>query len=305
MLYPPIFMVDIITFSMKPVLEYLPKDGEESFVVKFFEYKFYPTPWHFHPEYEIVLVTESTGKRFIGDSVSNFNPGNLALIGPNLPHLYRNDAGYYHPSSKLRATSVVVHFLDTSFGDNFLSLPETNKIKQLLAKSVRGLDFNGKTNLILSDKLVELTKLNGFSRYIKLLEILQIMSETKEFNFISGGGITGLNEKESERMDDVLKFVMKNFGEDISLQDAARVANMAENSFSRFFKQRTRKTFTGYLAELRLSHAAKLLIENNKPIVDICYECGFKNLSNFHRYFKIMHGNTPLSYRKTYWDKVK
>ena len=79
---------------MKPVLEHLPLETKESFVVKYFDYPYYPTPWHFHPEYEIVLVTESTGKRFIGDSITDFKPGDLAFIGPNLPHLYRNDAAY-------------------------------------------------------------------------------------------------------------------------------------------------------------------------------------------------------------------
>lgn len=290
---------------MKPVLEHLPKDAAESFVVKFFDYKYYPTPWHFHPEYEIVLVTESTGKRFIGDNISNFKAGNLALIGPNLPHLYRNDESYYKQASKQKATSVVVHFLPTSFGDNFLSLPESKKIKQLLEKSEKGLDITGKTNKIVSDKLIELTTLKGFARYLKLLEILQVLSESKEHQFISGGSITGINEKESERMDNVLKFIMKNFSENISLADAAKIANMAENSFSRFFKQRTRKTFTNYVNELRLNHAAKLLIENNKSIVDVCYECGFNNLSNFHRYFKMMYDTNPLNYRKAYWDKVK
>ena len=122
---------------MNPVLEHLPKDAEESFVVKDFNYKFYPTPWHFHPEYEIVLVTESTGKRFIGDNISNFSTGNLALIGPRLPHLYRNDAEYYKRNSKLKARSIVVHFLETSFGSNFLSLPETKKIKKPVGKKFK------------------------------------------------------------------------------------------------------------------------------------------------------------------------
>lgn len=289
---------------MKPVLEKLPKNSTESFVVKFFDYKYYPTPWHFHPEYEIVLVTESTGKRFIGDNISNFGPGNLTLIGPNLPHLYRNDAAYYRPASKLKAKSIVVHFLDNSFGNNFLSLPETKKIRQLLERSEKGLDIGGATNKTVSDKLHELIQLKDFSRYLKLLEILHVLSESRNCKFISGGTITGINEKESERMDNVLKFVMKNFGNDITLSDAAKVANMAENSFSRFFKQRTRKTFTNYVNELRLNHAARLLIENNKTIVDVCYECGFNNLSNFHRHFKMMHQVSPLNYRKTYWDQV-
>lgn len=290
---------------MKPVLEHLLKDAEESFVVRYFDYKYYPTPWHFHPEYEIVLVADSTGKRFIGDNISNYAAGNLVLLGPNLPHLYRNDADYYKPNSKLRATSIVVHFLESSLGENFLLLPEAKKIKILFEKSVRGLDITGKTNRVVIEKLYEVVKLKGFPRYLKLLEILHILSETKDYKFISGGGIAGVNEKESERMDDVLKFIMKNFGDNISLADAAKVANMAENSFSRFFKQRTRKTFTNYITELRLNHAAKLLIEDSKPVIDICFECGFSNLSNFHRYFKMMHKTSPLNYRKTYWDKVK
>lgn len=289
---------------MKPVLEHLPKDAEESFVVRAFDYKYYPTPWHFHPEYEIVLVTESSGKRFIGDNISNFGPGNLALIGPNLPHLYRNDAAYYKSASRLKAKSIVVHFSNTSFGKDFLSLPETKKVKQLLEKSARGLDITGKAALAVSAKLEELVTLKGFSCYLKLLEILQVLSESKEYRFISGGGITGVNEKESERMDDVLKYLLKNFSENINLADAAGVAHMAENSFSRFFKQRTRKTFTTYLTELRLNHAAKLLIEKEQSIVDICYHCGFNNLSNFHRYFKAFHKVTPLNYRKQYWNKL-
>jgi AraC-like DNA-binding protein len=290
---------------MKPVLEHLPKHAEESFVVKDFSYNYYPTPWHFHPEYEIVLVTESTGKRFIGDNISNFRTGDLALIGPNLPHLYRNDADYYKKKSTLKARSIVVHFLESSLGDGFFDLPETKKIKQLLTKSVKGLDITGATHKTVTDKLMELVKLEGFARYLKLLEILHVMAESKDYKFISGGNVIGLNEKESERMDTVMKFILTNFGSNITLADAAKVANMAENSFSRFFKQRTRKTFTNYVIELRLNHAAKLLIENNMPIVDICYECGFNNLSNFHRYFRMMHSISPLNYRKLYWDKIK
>ncbi|HKZ38062.1 MAG TPA: cupin domain-containing protein, partial [Chryseolinea sp.] len=121
---------------MKPVLEHLPLQPEESFVVKDFDYPYYPTPWHFHPEYEIVLVKESTGKRFIGDSISDFEPGDLAFIGPNLPHLYRNDSAYYQrENSSLRARSIVVHFLELSFGQDFFSLPETRPLQSLFSRS--------------------------------------------------------------------------------------------------------------------------------------------------------------------------
>lgn len=290
---------------MKPVLEYLPKDATESFVVKFFDYGYYPTPWHFHPEYEIVLVTESTGKRFIGDNICHFGPGNLALLGPNLPHLYRNDAAYYAPDSKLHARSIVIHFLNNTFGEDFFGLPETKKIKQLLFKSVNGLEISGNTNKTVSSKLFELQNLTGFARCLKLFEILHILSESKECKNISSCGVIGINEQESERMDNVLEFLMNNFSDNITRADVAKVAYMTENAFSRYFSQRTRKTFAGYLNELRLSHANKLLLEADKSIADICYECGFNNLSNFNRQFKMVNGVNPLSYRKQYWEKGK
>ena len=288
---------------MKPVLEYLPKDATESFVVKSFDYNYYPTPWHFHPEFEIVLVTESTGKRFIGDNISNFGPGNLAMLGPNLPHLYRNDAAYYEKDSKLHAKSIVVHFLKDTFGSGFFLLPETKKIKQLLFKCTNGLQITGNTNKTVSMKLIELTALTGFSRCLKLFEILHVLSESKEYKSISSGGIVGINEKESARMDNVLEFLMKNFSENISRADAAKVAHMTENAFSRYFSQRTRKTFASYLNELRLSHANKLLPETDKSIAEICYECGFNNLSNFNRQFKLVNGINPMTYRKQHLEK--
>lgn len=113
---------------MKPTLEYLPKRSDESFVTKFFDYPYYPTPWHFHPEYELVLVTESKGKRFVGDNISRFAPGNLTLLGSYLPHMYRNDDEYFKSKSRLRAKSIVVHFTEQSFGGHCINLPEMQEI---------------------------------------------------------------------------------------------------------------------------------------------------------------------------------
>jgi len=289
---------------MKPVLEHLPNNVDESFVVKLYDCDYYPTPWHFHPEYELVLVTESTGKRFVGDNISNFEPGNLAFLGPNLPHFYRNESVYYEPGSGHRAQSIAIQFLETSFGNIFSSIPETNKINGLFTKSARGLNITGTTNKIISAGMFELLELKGFKRWMKLLEMLELLANTTEFNFISGSGIKGVNEKESDRMEKVLEFVMNNYQNDISLKEAAAVANMAENSFSRYFSHRTRKTFTRYVNEVRLSHAGQLLVENKKNIIDICYECGFTNLSNFNRQFNKLYHSSPQHYRKEQLSKA-
>ncbi|HEY2347951.1 MAG TPA: AraC family transcriptional regulator [Puia sp.] len=298
------FLTLSVIQAMKPVLEYLPREEEESFVVKFFDYDYYPTPWHYHPEYELVLVTESTGKRFIGDNIKSFGPGDLALIGPNLPHLYRNDSSYYDPRAGLRAKSIVVHFLAGSIGEDFLALPACRKIRALLSKSAMGLDIKGKTNTIVARKMFELLELRGFARLMKLIDILNTLAETREKKNISHQLIKGENEKESERLNKVFDYVTKNFLSDISIREVAALVYMAENSFSRYFSQRTRKTFSGFVNEIRLSHASKLLVDTENSVSDICFGSGYNNLSNFNRQFKEMYGLSPLAYRKQYLVKT-
>ncbi|MFS8616297.1 MAG: helix-turn-helix domain-containing protein [Solitalea sp.] len=283
---------------MKPMLEHLPRDREESFVVRNFDYPWYPTPWHYHPEYEIVLVTESRGKRFIGDSITDFEAGDLALIGPNLPHLYRNDAEYYEEQSTLRARSIVIHFLEDSIGHDVLRLPEAGRIRKLLEQSESGIQFESAARDEIARKLHELLGLNGFARWLKFMEILHIMAECPGQTLISGAGMAAYNEKDQERLQQVLEFMMTHFREDIRLEQAADLANMAPAAFSRYFKFRTRKTFSTFLLELKTGFAAKLLTQTTKSVAEICYESGFNNLSNFNRHFKAFYRMQPLQYRK-------
>lgn len=289
---------------MQPVLEYLPRNSGESFVTRYFNYTYYPTPWHFHPEYEIVLVTESTGRRFIGDQISRFEPGDMVLLGPYLPHTYQNDPEYLNENPVLRAKSIVVHFREDTFGDNFFTLPEAQRIVTLLARSVKGLEISGKTNDLISQKLHELIDAKAMHRWVLLVDILDILSKSQDLRPICTNIITGQNKTETDRMSRILDFVNKSYNRDITLAEVAALANMAENSFSRYFSQRTRKSFTSYVNEVRLSHASKLLIETNKNITDICFESGFNNLSNFNRQFRAVYNNNPVSFRKVYQNQA-
>lgn len=283
---------------MKPVLEYLPRNAGESFVTRHFEYDYYPTPWHFHPEYELVLVTESTGKRFIGDSIGEFKPGDMALIGPYLPHQYRNDSKYYEKSSILKARSIVVHFKEDSFGDHFFKLPEAEKIKKLLTRSYKGLEVSGRTNHLVSKLLFELVEAKSMNRWMLLLEILHILSDSGDLENICNEVIRGQNPLETNRMNRVINYVIKHFNREISLSEAAAIAHMAENSFSRYFSQRTRKSFTAFVNEVRLSHASRLLAESHLSITGIAMDCGFNNLSNFNRQFRKLYHKNPMAVRK-------
>ena len=290
---------------MKPALEHLPREKNQSFVVKYFDYKYYPTPWHYHPELEIVLVTESTGKRLIGDNVSDFKPGNLALLGSNIPHTYRNDDKYYKAGSKLRAKSIVIHFAPESLGNDFLQLPEASLINKLLDESAYGLEISGKTNHHVSNKLFDIVDATGLKKWICLLEILnEIAAAKKDNRRITQSPYTGFNEKESTRMCRVLNWAVANIQSNITLNDAAAIARMNPNAFSRFFSLRTRKPFSEFVKELRLQKAAKLLIESDMPVTHICFECGYNNLSNFNRQFLHYYNTSPVKYKKEFLKKT-
>jgi len=290
---------------MKPALEHLPKANKESFVIRDFEYDYYPTPWHYHPEYELVTVTESTGKRIIGDHISDFKPGNLALIGPNIPHIYKNDAAYYENNPAMKAKSIVIHFTEQSLGNDFLLLPEVAALKSLLEKAAAGLDIFGNTGRSINDKLKEIVSCTGMKRLILLLDILREIAESEEVLPITKAAMVGHNEKESARLCKVLDWITANFENDIKLAEAAAIADMHENAFSRFFSLRTRKNFSVFLQELRVQKAAKLLAESKDSVTAICFDCGYNNVSNFNRQFINYYKMNPRQYRKAFVEENK
>lgn len=138
------------------------------------------------------------------------------------------------------------------------------------------------------------------SKWLKLLEILNSLAAERNLDFITNNVIPGRNGVESERMKRVLDFVYRNFQEPITIDRVAGIANMANNSFSRYFSQRTWQPFTSFLNEIRLNHAAKLLIETQKSVLEINLACGFNNLSHFNFQFKMRYRQSPLNFRKHY-----
>lgn len=283
---------------MKPFLQKLPLPADSSFVLVDFDKPYYETPWHFHPEYEIVLVTESTGQRFVGEHIKEYRAGDLCLIGPNVPHLYRSHEEYYAPNSELRAKSIVIHFNDNFLGKDFFKIPEMIHIHSLFEKSNRVLDITGYSNKFISNKLMEMFGENPTKRLLSLLEILDNLARSEEYDFLTSGNSFGTNIKDSDRVNKVFEYVMKNFKEEIRLGEVADLVSMSETSFSRYFKSRTNKNFTDFLSQIRIAHACKLLVEDKMGITEICYESGFNNLSNFNRKFKELMNISPSIYQK-------
>jgi AraC-like DNA-binding protein len=257
--------------------------------------------WHYHVEVELIHFKKGEGTQFIGDSIKRFKPGDVVIVGSNLPHYWRFDDIYFEENTKAHADVRVSHFCENFWGDQFLYLPENQNIKTILERARRGLQIVGKTRQKVAELLEELLDADGPQRILLLIEALNTITSCKQLIPLSSLGFKhDFLESENERINSIYEYSLKNSKRKIQLEEIASVANISPNSFCRYFKSRTRKTYSQFLIEIRVGHACKLLIENNLSIKQLCYESGFNNFTSFHKYFKMITGKSPLNYQKEF-----
>lgn len=285
---------------MKPQLHKLPVSSDASFLYKQLHLDYFTNPWHFHKEYELVLIDKSRGTRFIGDNVNRFEDGDLCLIGSNIPHLYRNSEEYYAKNSILKAKSIFIHFTKDFLGHHFFDIPEMKMVLRLLERSSLALEIHGKTKKYIIGKLHSMEDEKPPQRLLSLLEILITLSQSNDVKALLSTGFSASTSGDSDKINHVFQFIMKNYTEEIYVQDIASKLNMSVAAFSRYFKHHTRKTFSDYVTEIRIGHACRLLMENNLSISEISYKSGFDNLSNFYRHFRKIIGMVPKDYRNRF-----
>lgn len=287
---------------MKPPLQKSPIPQEHAFVIRHLKGNFDPN-WHSHSEYQIFIVLKGTGTRFIGDHVKPFKPGEIVLTGPNLPHLWRSDHDYFEAKG-MTTEGIVIYFHENFLGSEFLQKTEMHRIRQLLMRAARGIEFTGATRETVARMMSKLIEQKDFESVLALLQLLNVLSHSSEYKLLSTKGYSNtLKASDTERMNRVHEFVMKKFREKITLDEAASHANMSPTSFSRYFKNHANKTFSHFLAEIRIGYSCKLLQESEAAISDVCYASGFNTLSNFNRQFKSLTNYTPLEYKKVYADQ--
>lgn len=271
-----------------------------SFRLKEYDFKNFLKVWHYHPEVELILILESTGTRFIGDSIEKFGPGDVVLIGKNLPHLWLNDDIYFDEESTLRARCHGFHFHE-HFLDNISNIPEMQFVRKLFEEANRGIKFNiDDTDLFIENVETIYAESEG-SKLIKVLEMLLKLATTKYFEYLASPGfVTSFERKKDDKIFRVYEYIRNNFRDQISLDKAAELANMESSSFSRYFKRVHKKTLTRYVNEIRIGYACKLLIEQKYNISQVCYRSGYNNVTHFNRKFKSFKGVTPSQYIKLY-----
>jgi len=275
----------------------IPKTSREAFRIQVDALPYLYDKLHQHPETQIMFIEKGEGTLIASDYVGRFSDGSLFLIGSGQPHVFRSDDIYYKPKSKLKVNAVSIYFDERYAGESFWQLDELQKVYQFLLKSGVGYRIQGKTQTRIIQLIRELVPLKGINKLIHFMQLLKVLSESKELIPLSiTQAHTSLTVTEGKRMNDILQFTFNQSHRKIKIEEVAEVANLSAEAFCRYFKVRTRKTYTNFLNEVRISNACKMLIEKEKSIQEIGYDSGFANLSHFNRTFKKVTGKTPKGY---------
>jgi AraC-like DNA-binding protein len=286
---------------MKKILRELTKPENSSYIVKEEITAQFAAPFHFHQGYEFTYIVKGHGKFYGGDRLLNFTGGDLYLFGIGFPHYFINDKSFIK-SGEL-AHSIVIQFGDDFLSGNFYLQPEFLTVKALLKTAHLGIKVTN-PSAQLKKLMLDAPKSPGLRGLINLLGILDTVAMLKNEETITISTDIFENslftKKKENKLDEVYRYVLENFKEKITYQKAASLAFMNESAFCRYFKRRTNKTLSQFVNHVRVTHAIRLLAEEDISISKVCFECGFANLSYFNRQFKAVTGKTPYAYRKEF-----
>lgn len=283
---------------MKAIFESISPDINQSFRYGIYQKEEFESPWHYHPEWELTYICESSGIRSVGNSIQGYFPGELVLLGPNLPHCWKSNN-----NKKYLSKSVFIQFDINLMGEGWIEKDEFAVIRKMLNACKYGLKFNKKAALQGGISLLGLEELPPVLRLIKILELLHELSSEK-YELLSLGTHFNVNAIAFKRIGNIMAFVEQNHQSKITAEQLSSLVYMTPVSFSKFFKKTFNKTFTSYLNEYRINKACELLKETENSIEQISFETGYLNLSFFHRQFKLITKKTPAQYRLEFFKSI-
>ncbi len=286
---------------MKIMHEQLIFKGNNSFNIKWDDFPHFTYPWHFHSEFELVYVIKSFGKRFVADHIENFSDGDLVLMGPNLPHFWKNDDVFFNNDPQYKVNAIVIHFPADFFAGQMETYPEFRPIKELLNRASRGVSFQEQVSNALGKDLKRLLRMKGLERTLHFLKVLDKLARTKNYKLLASETYRpDLNDWSSSRLDKVMHLINSGYRQPVKLDTIANHIGMNTTAFCRYFKEKTGKSFINFINEMRVGYACKLLLEGKQSVSQIGFESGFNNLSNFNRIFKKTTGFPPVQYRNQF-----
>jgi AraC-like DNA-binding protein len=288
---------------MRPDLEVVQIREGESFKAWSHGYPFHTVRWHFHPEYEIHLVVATSGRYFVGDFIGGFEPGNLVLTGPNLPHNWVSDVP--------RDVTVPLRCRIIQFSEDFIGgvmgvFPELAGLGPVLEASRRGLRFPPETAKLIAPVMEELMTAQGVRRIELFMLVLGALSRAQGAEMLASAGyLPDPSGYMSAGMNKALAYIREHLTTPFSEADLAEIAGQSTSAFSRAFRRHTGMSLVQYVKRLRINLACQILMSDEQAaITDICYEVGFNNLSNFNRQFLAEKGMPPSQFRRLLVENI-
>ncbi|GGF36234.1 AraC family transcriptional regulator [Echinicola rosea] len=277
---------------MKAILEKVLLEEQDPVLSFSYNKKDFETPYHFHPEFELTYIMESSGIRYVGNNISDYQPGDLVMLGKNLPHCWKNEHSE-HQSSR----SLVLQWREEIIPE----LPWFEKIRQLHKDAERGLYFlpDAKEDILRAMQAV--LHSTGLDKYQAMVGLLDLMTNKGKFIKLAGSSYSSdLSHDTNDRLQAVQQYVNNHYQGKIKLKDIADHLHMSEQSFSRFFSKTWKKPFFVFLNEYRINIASRVILETDKQMTEIAFECGYESLAFFYKQFKKFKKHTPLEFRKMF-----
>jgi AraC-like DNA-binding protein len=285
---------------MKKVIPFqIPKSNKEFVRYQVDEGKHFYDKLHQHPQWQLTFISEGKGQLLVGDYIGRFEPGDMYLFSANMPHVFRSDAEYFDPEGKSRSLGLTLFYDFQALGKSLSELEEFAALQHWTQRTRGCFKVEGETKSIVGETLLKMDVQVGLDRFLSALGILQHLQQPDDLQVLNKMiPQKDFTETEGKKMGSVMSYILAKSKDDITLDEMAGIAHLSKEAFCRFFKQRTGKTFTEFLAQVRIHQACQLLQESDDSISGIAYQSGFRNLSYFNRTFKKFRGETPKEYRR-------
>ncbi|EMS34911.1 Transcriptional regulator, AraC family [Mariniradius saccharolyticus AK6] len=276
----------------------IPKSSKEFVRFQVDAEKHFYDKLHQHPEWQLTMILEGRGQLMVGDYLGRFEPGDVFLFSANMPHVFRSDPEYFDPQSDKLSLGHTLFFDFEALGKGVWEVTEFFPLQQWLHQTKGCYALEGGIKELVGEQLRVFDSKQGWDRLMATFGILQRLQDSKSLRLLNRlTPLRDFTESEGKRMAQVMSFILAQSHRNVQLQEVADVAIMSKEAFCRFFKERTGKTFTEFLNQIRIQQACQLLLETDLSISQIAFQVGFQNLSYFNRTFRKLGGSTPKEYR--------
>ncbi len=284
---------------MQPIFEKVPLTPDRPYLFWVRSEARFTFRWHFHPEYELTLIVQGTGTRVVGDRVEPYREGDLVLLGPNLPHSWSSAQAAAPGRGRAINQAYVFQFSPALFGESFWRQPDMARLAALLERSRRGLLFKGRLRDEAARLIRESHREKGLRRLARLMELFDILASARNAVPLSTtAAVESGPRRRGEQIERIFRYIHEHARDALGLDAVAKRFHMAPSTLHRRLKRETGRSLTELVNELRVSHACGLLAHGDARIAEICYQCGYQNLSYFNRRFRESTGMTPREYRR-------